>query len=135
MADSTLSTKCRAHHCYLAGYISRSRAAFCRKAREQQLNQRISEAERDRIIRSFRRDAQKQYNMVRVASTIYTQAGELCRIHKLRAYDAIQLACAMKTQTTLAALGVIPIFISAVIDLLNIAQIEGLSVENPNNYS
>ena len=58
-------------------------AAFCRKAREQQLNQRVSEAERDRIIRSFRRDTQKQYNMVRVASTIYTQAGELCRIHKL----------------------------------------------------
>ncbi len=110
-------------------------AAFCRKAREQQLSQRISETERDKIIENFRRHAKRQYNMVRVIPTIYTQAGELCRIHRLRAYDAMQLACALKTRTTLAPLGIAPTFVTADINLLNIAQAEGLDIENPNTYS
>ena len=110
-------------------------AAFCRKAREQQLSQRISKAERDRVIESLRRDARKQYNMVRVIPTIYTQAGELCRTHRLRAYDAMQLACALKTRTTLAPLGIVPIFVTADINLLNIAQAERLGIENPNTHS
>lgn len=110
-------------------------AAFCRKAREQQLSQRIGESERDRIIRRFRQDARRQYNVVRVIPTIYTQAGDLCRSHRLRAYDAIQLACALKLRTTLSPLGVVPTFVSADIDLLNIAHAEGLSIENPGVYS
>jgi len=45
-------------------------AAFCRKAREQNLSQRISEADRDRNIRLFRQDTQQQYSLVRVSPTM-----------------------------------------------------------------
>ncbi len=109
-------------------------ATFCRKAREQHLSG-IGEAERDQIINRFRRDAQRQYNIVRVISTTYTQAGNLCRSHKLRAYDAIQLACALKVRTTLTPLNVTPIFVSADIGLFAVAYEEGMSIENPNVHS
>jgi len=107
-------------------------ATFCRKAREQNLKQRISETERDRIISLFRKDAQHQYIVIPVTSLIYTQAGDLCRFHRLRAYDAIQLACALLVREKLTGLGTyVPIFVSADIELLHIAQETGLSVKNP----
>lgn len=109
-------------------------ASFCRKAREQDLRQRISEAERDRMITKFRGDARRQYNVVRVTSAIYTQAGDLCRTCKLRAYDAIQLACTLKIRTTLAPLGTTLLFVSADTELLNVAQTVGLEIENPNTH-
>src|SRR5205823_8639603 len=55
--------------------------AFCRKAREENLSQRITEDERDRNIMLFRRHARRQYTVVQVTSAVYTQAGDLCRIH------------------------------------------------------
>ena len=109
-------------------------AAICRKAKEQDASQRISEIDRDRNISRFRQNAQQQYNLVQVTSAIYTQAGDLCRLHRLRAYDAVQLTCALEVRTTLAPLQIAPIFVSADINLLNIAQAEGLNVENPNSY-
>ena len=110
-------------------------ATLCRKAREQDLNQRISEADRDRCIRLFRQNVQRQYNIVRVTATIYTRAGDLCRFHRLRAYDAVQLACALEVRNILAALEIqAPTFVSADAELLNIANAEGLSIENPNMH-
>jgi len=109
-------------------------AAFCRKAREQDISQRISEAERDRNITLFRQDVKKQYNVVRVTAAVYTYAGDLCRPHRLRAYDAIQLASALVARNKLAPVGLAPTFVSADTELLTIAKAEGLSVENPNIY-
>jgi uncharacterized protein len=110
-------------------------ATFCRKAREQDLNQRITEVDRDRNIMLFRQDTQRQYNLVRVTDTIYTHAGDLCRFHRLRAYDAVQLICALEVRNKLAALGILaPTFVSADTELLNMAKAEGLSIENPNSY-
>lgn len=73
---------------------------------------------------------------VRVVSTqIYTRAGDLCRMHRLRAYDAIQLAAALALRDDALASGVpSPIFVCADTDLLSYAVSEGLSVENPNDY-
>jgi predicted nucleic acid-binding protein len=109
--------------------------AFCRKARQQDLSQRISELDRDRRIKRFRRDVELRYSLVDVTKEIYIYAGDLCRIHKLRAYDAIQLACALKARNELVALErTAPIFVSADTDLLSIAQAEGFDVENPNDH-
>lgn len=108
-------------------------AAFCRKASEQNLQQRIDKAERDQNIALFRRDTQRQYVVVPVTSSIYTRAGDLCRTHRLRAYDAVQLACALLVRDKLAVLGIqAPIFVSADTELLTIASTEELSIENPN---
>jgi predicted nucleic acid-binding protein len=108
-------------------------ATFCRKAREQNLQQRIDETERDQIITLFRKDAQRQYVVVPVTSSIYTHAGDLCCTYRLRAYDAVQLACALLVRNKLAELEIqAPVFVCADTELLTIANAEGLSVKNPN---
>lgn len=107
-------------------------ATLCRKAREQNLKQRISEAERDRLIALFRKDTQSQYIVIPVTSFIYTEAGSLCRLHRLRAYDAIQLACALLVRQKLATLDIqAPVFVSADTELLSIAHDAGLSTADP----
>ena len=132
-------TQCRraAGNTVILSYASLAEAvtAFCRRARAQNISQRISELERDRHIKLFRQDATRQYSLVRVTKAVYMRAGDLSRIHKLRAYDAIQLVCALEASDRLVALGrTAPIFVSADTDLLSIAQAEGFDVENPNDH-
>ena len=92
----------------------------------------FGEAERDRNITLFKRDVRRQYTTVRVTSTVYDRAGNLCRIHRLRAYDAVQLASALLIRSKLAVIGVPTLtFVSADVELLSIGSDEGLSVENP----
>jgi hypothetical protein len=64
----------------------------------------------------------------------YTFAGDLCRIHRLRAYDAVQLACALTVLGKPAALGIAPPFVTADMLLLNVASLEGLSTDDPNTH-
>lgn len=104
-------------------------AAICRRAREKS----ISITERDRLITAFRQDCEQSYNIWPVTTDLYTSAGDLCRLHRLRAYDAIQLACTPALrQYTLANQAPDPIFVCADVGLLDIADVEGLRVENPN---
>ena len=106
-------------------------AAICRRAREKS----ISIAERDRLITVFRQDSKQAYNSWPVTTDLYISAGDLCRSHRLRAYDAVQLACVPALrQYTLANRAPDPIFVCADVGLLDIAGFEGLQVENPNNY-
>jgi hypothetical protein len=51
--------------------------------------------ERDRLINVFRQDSKESYNIWPVTTDLYTSAGDLCRSHRLRAYDAVQLACTL----------------------------------------
>ena len=103
-------------------------AAFCAKARASD----ISELERDRIIAVFRSEARRFCRLERVTTAIYTYAGDLCRIHRLRAYDAVQLACALTVRGKLATLGVAPTFVTADTQLLDVARLEGLLTDDPN---
>ena len=66
-------------------------AAICRRAREKS----ISSAERDRLITVFRQDSKQGYNIWPVATDLCNAAGDLCRSHRLHAYDAVQLACVL----------------------------------------
>lgn len=106
-------------------------AAICRRTREQS----ITLAERDRLIEAFRQDCQNAYDMLLVSTATYHAAGELCRSHRLRAYDAVQLACALALRDRAQAKqGPAPIFVCADSNLLTIAEALGLSIENPNSY-
>lgn len=105
-------------------------AALCRKARDGT----ISSRDRGLSIAIFRRDTRRSYGVERVTNAVYTRAGDLCRTHRLRAYDAVQLACALALRERLAPLGVSPIFVSADAGLLGFAAAEGLAIENPDNY-
>ncbi|MBV9706624.1 MAG: type II toxin-antitoxin system VapC family toxin [Chloroflexi bacterium] len=106
-------------------------AAICRRVHDRS----ITVSDRDRLIDAFRSDSQKAYSIQVVTTTIYTSAGNLCRSHRLRAYDAVQLACALRLRDkALLRQGPAPIFVCADNNLTTIATVEGLSVENPNNY-
>jgi len=76
-----------------------------------------------------------------VENSLYTAAGELCRSHQLRAYDAVQLACALAVREDVLVAQPPDAespefsFVSADLGLLTIARAEGFSSENPNNFS
>jgi predicted nucleic acid-binding protein len=107
-------------------------AAMCRKAREQS----ITTTERDMLIDTFRQDSQDTYAISLVTTSTYTSAGDLCRSHSLRAYDAVQLASVLSLWDEARANQVsVPTFVCADNNLINVASEEGLGVENPNNYS
>lgn len=107
-------------------------SAFARRQREGSL-----EVDELNIIeQKFRYDFFNQYDIIEVDRAICEVAGQLVLKHLLRAYDAVQLASALRcrsglTQTPDTQL----IFVSADNRLLNIAQTEGLVTDNPNNYS
>jgi len=106
-------------------------AAICRRTREQS----ITITDRDRLIHAFRLDCMNNYNILRITSPICTSAGNLCRSYRLRAYDAVQLACALRLRDkALAKEMEAPIFVSADNELLSFAAVEELIVENPSNH-
>ena len=95
-----------------------------------------TEEARDALINAFRRDSQKTYSLQRVMNATYIAAGNLCRVHRLRAYDAMQLACVLRLrEKALGNKSLLPTFVCADNQLVTIAAKEGLSVENPNSYS
>jgi uncharacterized protein len=112
-------------------------ASICRKAREQNMPLE----ERDTTIDDFRRDVQNTCSVWVVGNELYAAAGDLCRSHRLRAYDAVQLACAMAVREDILltqppdAEPADFLFVTADFVLLTIARAEGFSSENPNNYS
>jgi len=106
-------------------------AALCRKAREAA----ITPTERDALIADFRNDMVTTYGMRTVTTQVYTHAGDLCRMYRLRSYDAVQLAAVLALRDDALATGVPAlIFVCADTDLLSYAASEGLGVENPNAY-
>lgn len=109
-------------------------AAFCRMARMTPRRLRISQ--RDRLIVVFRqRDLPRGYVVQSVDRSIDERAGDLCVKHPLRAYDAIQLACALTaSDDALRAQIVPPTFVCSDSDLLAAAAAEGVRTGNPANH-
>ncbi len=110
-------------------------AAFCRMAR--MTPRRLRPSQRDRLIAVFRqRDLPRSYVVQAVNRSTYDRAGDLCLTHPLRAYDAIQLACALTARDDAVNAHLDPpIFVCADADLLTAATTEGLAIDNPANHS
>lgn len=106
-------------------------SAFARRLRDGSLS-----ADRfDLILQKVREDFENEYQIVDVDRTLIETAGELVLRHPLRAYDSVQLASALRVQSMLISVqNTQLIFVSADNRLLNIAQSEGLAIDNPNNY-
>ncbi|MBE9164602.1 type II toxin-antitoxin system VapC family toxin [Tychonema sp. LEGE 06208] len=106
-------------------------SAFARRLRDGSLS-----AERfDLIVQKVREDFENEYRVVDVDRTLIETAAELVMQHPLRAYDAVQLAAALRVQSVLRSMPETQlIFVSADNRLLDIAQSAGLAIDNPNNY-
>jgi uncharacterized protein len=86
----------------------------------------------NRTAQAFRDDWDTQYQVVELDRQLAEAAGGLVRVHPLRAYDAVQLAAALRVRTFFAQVsGTGPVFVSADDRLLRIAAAEGLAVDNP----
>jgi len=106
-------------------------AAIARKTRMGD----ISEHDAAAAIRTFKSHFTTQYQIVLMTTVIVDRAMELAEKHRLRGYDATQLASALVVHAELAASGVSQlVFISADANLNDVAQAENLSVQNPNDH-
>jgi uncharacterized protein len=94
----------------------------------------------DRVtLQAFRqlvtRHTQIQYHVLALGSAVVTQALDLHEVYRLRAYDAVQLASAIALQHRATISGNTMTFIVADNRLLQAAVAEGLTADNPNNYT
>ncbi|PSB06589.1 VapC toxin family PIN domain ribonuclease [filamentous cyanobacterium Phorm 46] len=106
-------------------------SAFARRQREGGINA----AEVAALIQHFRSEFNSRYRVIEVDEVLAERAGELIIQYPLRAYDAVQLAAALRVQSVLTSMPETQlIFVSADNRLLNIAQSAGLAIDNPNNY-
>jgi predicted nucleic acid-binding protein len=88
-----------------------------------------------RAIQSFRYDLDTQYRVVEVDRELAEAAGKLVSKHPLRAYDAIQLASALRVQPAFTrSRSTSLIFLAADNRLLANAQAEGMVTDNPNHH-
>jgi uncharacterized protein len=106
-------------------------SALARRLRDGSLS-----AERfDLIVQKVREDFENEYRVIDINPTLIETAAELVMLHPLRAYDAVQLASALRFQSTLISVSETQlVFVSADNRLLDIAQSAGLAIDNPNNY-
>jgi predicted nucleic acid-binding protein len=104
------------------------------------LNRRIREATLDaadyvHIVADFDALCATQYTLVELTALIVERARVLLERHPLRAYDAVHLASALTANDALAAAGFPALtFLSADHRVLNAAQVEGLTTDNPNAH-
>ena len=106
-------------------------SAFARRQREGG----ITAAELAALIAKFRSEFNSRYRVIEVDLALVEKAGELIVQYLLRAYDAVQLAAALRVQSVLTSIPETQlIFVSADNRLLDIAQSAGLAIDNPNNY-
>ena len=102
-------------------------AAFFRKVPNE-----LSGPEAARAAQNFRTDFENQYRIVEITPVIATSAMTLAERHRLRGYDAVQLAAALYTRNAEELVSLT--FVSADIVLNTAAQTEGLAIDDPNNH-
>ena len=104
-------------------------AAFARKDRDGTL----SRVDYIKVLDDLAHDFEREYVIVEINRELVSEAVALTARHKLRGYDAVQLAAALRLNELLLSAQLGPAtFVAADDDLLASAQSEGLQVENPN---
>ncbi len=95
----------------------------------------ISRTARDNALTLFLRHYGGEYDVTDLDRAILGQAVELPQRHRLRGYDAVQLATALAADRVLRMAGVGNLtFIAADTELLAAARAEGLAAADPNLY-
>jgi len=95
---------------------------------------RITRSERDREYRRFTGQLIHRYTIIPLMTDDLESAAELTQRHPLKAYDAVQLAVALRYRRVLAAHQLSLTFVSGDHTLLTAAQAEGLSTNNPFDH-
>jgi predicted nucleic acid-binding protein len=106
-------------------------SALARRQREGSL----SSEQVARAMRAFRYDWNAQYRVVDLDQSLVELAGQLVSRHTLRAYDAVQVASALRIQPSFAGSQLASLtFVGSDDRLLVAAEAEGLQTDNPNHH-
>ena len=105
-------------------------------AAKQRAAKGISLEQRNRVLSRFLQDCQDHFVLLSVDRSVIDRAVELTQRHRLRGYDAVQLATALEASEIMQAQTLPALtFVAADSDLLTAAAAECLSVENPLKYT
>jgi predicted nucleic acid-binding protein len=97
---------------------------------------KVSLADARRLASNFRVNWQHQYQPLEVSENVINRAMMIAERHALRGADAIHLAVALDLHQKRQTMQLSPLtFVSADIEQLQAASVEGLLVENPDNYA
>lgn len=111
--------------------IAECAAAFAILFRTRRLSLRA----RNGAFQAFMRDvAGDRFYPLPVLTTDFHSAAHLTQRHPLKAYDAVQLAVALRCQQALAPLPLLLTFVSGDRTLLAAARAEGLLTDNPFDH-
>lgn len=123
-----------AGHTIVVSEITRVEAAAAIAARHR-LPGGVTRQQRDLAVDLLLNHCDSEYRLIPVERLVISRAVDLTQQHRLRGYDAIQLATALVvSQQYLAAGLAAPIFVASDNDLISAAQIEGLPTANPQYY-
>ena len=93
----------------------------------------VSATDAAAAIHLFRTDFQTRFDVLPATTPVIEEAMNLAELHRIRGYDAMQLAFAVTYEAQLTARGVGPLtLISADNELTQAAQAEGLLTDDPN---
>lgn len=95
---------------------------------------RIRKTQKRREYSRFTNDLIHRYAAIPLATMSLKSAADLTQRHPLKAYDAVQLAVALRQEHVLNSRGFASVFVSGDKTLLTAAQAEGLTVENPFDH-
>jgi len=82
----------------------------------------------------FLADIETRFVIVDMRLEDFYTAAELAQTHPLKAYDAVQLAVALRYAATLASSQILLTFVSGDRALLTAARAEGLVTDNPFDH-
>jgi len=125
----------QAQHTILLAEITLAEVAAALGAK-QRAQGGITRQQRGRALSRFLQDCEEHFVLLVVDRQVIDRAVELTQRHRLRGYDAVQLATAIVASETLQAQTLSPpIFIASDQDLLTAAQAERLTTENPLDHA
>ena len=88
----------------------------------------------DAVFDHFMDDTSWRYRLVGAWRDDFFEAASLTRRHPLKAYDAVQLAVALRQNGALATVRQSLVFVSGDKTLLTAAKAEGLAIDNPFDH-
>ncbi len=104
-------------------------------AAKQRMPGGITMEQRERALSLFLQDCDTRFLLLPIDRTVLDRAVELTQNHRLRGYDAVQLASALVAADVLRASALPPpIFVASDGNLLTAAAAEHLPIENPLNH-
>jgi uncharacterized protein len=87
------------------------------------------------VLADFTYDFHNEYQQLALTDAVIARAMQVADTHRLRGYDAVQLAAAVELDAARVAAGLLPlVFASADLALNAAARHEGLLVDDPNAH-